>query len=142
NLRCELRGRAHRGTDDQPGGKPRAFRRRRDLRARRMRHPQPRVVVSIHATAVKQAGNFAGLRLVQQETTVAGDVGRYASARAQRLLCKVYEREEAPLLNGHGRCYGSCITFYSVFLRVSLSYCTRGATDSTTRESGSTCAPR
>src|SRR3954449_5606745 len=47
--------------------------------------------------------------LVQQETVVAGNVARDASARAQRLLCKVYERDEAPLLNGHGRYYGSCI---------------------------------
>jgi len=40
---------------------------------------------------------------------VAGDVECDASTRAQRLLCKVYERDEAPLLNGHGRYYGFCI---------------------------------
>src|SRR3954465_1400114 len=74
-----------------------------------MRHAQPNLIVSIRATTIEQAGNFMGLMLVQQEAVVARDVERDASPRAQRLLGEVYERDEAPLLNGHGRYYGSCI---------------------------------
>ena len=122
DLGGKLRSNQHRRADVEPGRQPGTVGLRGNFRSPGVRDRQPDLVVAVLA-AVIQPDSFdgAGLVVEQQETPVIGDIRHHPAARAHRFLSVVDERNEAPLLEGHGRLNGSC-RYDCVVLRVLLSY--------------------